>query len=112
MGQEKTSCCSKIFHPIAKEFQKEKFGLSHQPVDDFVKSQVITIVSMPYKVDMFEIKFPFSYSGKPQKDPIFGCSTVGVLRFALVSVSWEVWSNYGTKVYGLYILPIGVSCHA
>ncbi|XP_075151371.1 protein rolling stone-like [Haematobia irritans] len=35
----KPGICHRIFHPIGKEFQKEKFGLSHQPVDDFVKSQ-------------------------------------------------------------------------
>ncbi|XP_058981115.1 protein rolling stone isoform X2 [Musca domestica] len=39
MANNKSSLCYRTFHPIAKEFQKEKFSLSHQPVDDFLKSQ-------------------------------------------------------------------------
>lgn len=32
--------CNTTLHPIAKEFQLEKFSLRHEPVDDFLKSQV------------------------------------------------------------------------
>ncbi|XP_061388702.1 protein rolling stone-like, partial [Musca vetustissima] len=39
MTDNKSCLCRRIFHPIAKEFQKEKFSLNHKPADDFLKSQ-------------------------------------------------------------------------
>ncbi|TMW52342.1 hypothetical protein DOY81_002599 [Sarcophaga bullata] len=39
MVRNENSCWYRTFHPLGKEFRKEKFSLSHQPVDDFLKSQ-------------------------------------------------------------------------
>lgn len=40
MHKEKQTIWYRIFHPIAKEFQVHKFCLSHEPIEDFFKSQV------------------------------------------------------------------------
>ncbi|XP_037825901.1 protein rolling stone-like isoform X1 [Lucilia sericata] len=39
MSNDEQSCWHRTFHPIAKEFQKDKFCFCHEPVDDFLKSQ-------------------------------------------------------------------------
>lgn len=40
MVKNENGCWYRTFHPLGKEFQKEKFSLTHQPIDDFFKSQV------------------------------------------------------------------------
>ncbi|XP_017471502.1 PREDICTED: protein rolling stone-like [Rhagoletis zephyria] len=37
--REKQGICHQLCHPLAKEFQREKLSLVHEPSDDFFKSQ-------------------------------------------------------------------------
>lgn len=49
MCNNEQNFCNRSLHPIAKEFQLEKFSLHHEPVDDFLKSQVSFEINKMFK---------------------------------------------------------------